>query len=482
MTTEPLGEPAMRERLARLRASLEDESGTRRPPAAMPRARTGRGPVPRTRPDERPAHPGHREQLRRDRHRARRGRPADPQPTSSRARSRCTPPPAGSCPRSPRGRTCAGSCRSWIAAMADAGAAWPDIDAVAVTHGPGPGRLAARRHQLREGARVGPRQAARRGQPPRGPRLRGVAAPTGATEPRGTEFPLVALVVSGGHTFLVEMTDHLTYRLLGQTVDDAAGEAFDKVGRLLGLGYPGGPAIMKAAAGATRRDVVFPRAWLGDTYDFSFSGLKTAARRIVDAARADEGLPADDPDARLSDAHGRRARVRVPGVGRGRARHEDDAGRRGDGRAVDRAGRRRRREQRRCASAWRPRPSARPPAHRPAGPALCTDNGAMIGAAGARRFAAGERAGLDLDARPSLPLARAMSEPEPGRVRHARRGAAPPRRRRGAPDAQGSRAAGPPLALAELPRRHRRARGDPGRGRADRPGGGSSRSGPASGS
>src|SRR5205085_1999935 len=108
------------------------------------------------------------------------------------------------------------------------------------------------------------------------------------------EFPLVALIVSGGHTFLVEMREHLTYRLLGQTVDDAAGEAFDKVGRLLGLGYPGGPAIMRAAAGSTGRDVVFPRAWLGDSYDFSFSGLKTAARRTVERARAAEGLPADD--------------------------------------------------------------------------------------------------------------------------------------------------------------------------------------------
>ena len=98
---------------------------------------------------------------------------------------------------------------------------------------------------------------------------------------RRPSFPLVALVVSGGHTFLVEMADHLTYRLLGQTVDDAAGEAFDKVGRLLGLPYPGGPAIMKAAAGAQQRDRVFPRAWLGESFDFSFSGLKTAARREV---------------------------------------------------------------------------------------------------------------------------------------------------------------------------------------------------------
>ena len=105
-------------------------------------------------------------------------------------------------------------------------------------------------------------------------------------------FPLVALVVSGGHTFLAEMSDHLTYRLLGTTVDDAAGEAFDKVGRLLGLGYPGGPAIQRAAEGAIRRDIVFPRAWMGDSYDFSFSGLKTAARRIVAATRAGEGIAA----------------------------------------------------------------------------------------------------------------------------------------------------------------------------------------------
>src|SRR3954468_18254169 len=103
------------------------------------------------------------------------------------------------------------------------------------------------------------------------------------------------------------MPDHLTYRLLGETVDDAAGEAFDKVGRLLGLGYPGGPAISRAAEAATRHDAAFPRAWLGETYDFSFSGLKTAARRTIDLARVDEGLLTGDaaavePDARLPDA------------------------------------------------------------------------------------------------------------------------------------------------------------------------------------
>ena len=115
----------------------------------------------------------------------------------------------------------------------------------------------------------------------------------GETERPAPAFPLVALVVSGGHTLLVEMPDALRYRLLGQTVDDAAGEAFDKVGRLLGLPYPGGPAIMRAAADARRRDRVLPRAWMGDSYDFSFSGLKTAVRRIVTdevGGTADDGL------------------------------------------------------------------------------------------------------------------------------------------------------------------------------------------------
>jgi N6-L-threonylcarbamoyladenine synthase len=292
------------------------------------------------------------------------------------------------------------------AAWADAGVSWGDVDGIAVTYGPG---LAG---SLLVGVNFAKALAHVRGKPLVGVNhLEGhVEAgwlldpgedPAARPEPR---FPLVALVVSGGHTFLVEMRDHGAYRLLGQTVDDAAGEAFDKVGRLLGLGYPGGPAIQRAAEGARRRDVRFPRAWLGDTYDFSFSGLKTAARRIVAAARADEGLPADDPAARLSDATiaelawgfqdavvdvlatktlraARETAARAIVVGGGvaantalRARIEADAAEVGLPVVVPR-------------------------------PGLCTDNGAMIGAAGARRLAAGERAGLDLDARPSLPLA-----------------------------------------------------------------------------
>ena len=218
------------------------------------------------------------------------------------------------------------------------------------------------------------------------------------------EFPLVALVVSGGHTFLVEMRDHLEYRLLGQTVDDAAGEAFDKVGRLLGLPYPGGPAIMKAAAGATHHDRRFPRAWLGETYDFSFSGLKTAARREVAAAldlpadgREVDGARLPEPDVaelawafqdsvvdvltsktlRAAEDIGARSLVIGGGVAANavlRQRIADGADDLGIPLIVPR-------------------------------PGLCTDNAAMIGAAAWHRLAAGARAGHDLDARPSLKLA-----------------------------------------------------------------------------
>jgi N6-L-threonylcarbamoyladenine synthase len=95
------------------------------------------------------------------------------------------------------------------------------------------------------------------------------------------EPPLVVLLVSGGHTLLVAMEDHGRYRLLGATVDDAAGEAFDKVARFLGLGYPGGPAIDRVALEGDPDAVAFPRAMLHDGYDFSFSGLKTAVVTYV---------------------------------------------------------------------------------------------------------------------------------------------------------------------------------------------------------
>src|SRR5438270_1147886 len=117
-------------------------------------------------------------------------------------------------------------------------------------------------------------------------------------------FPLICLVISGAHSELVLVRDHGQYELLGRTRDDAAGEAFDKVARILGLGYPGGPAIQRAAqqveddfqhqgkpVALARSTYRLPRAWLRGTYDFSFSGLKTAVLHLAEGASEDQQRP-----------------------------------------------------------------------------------------------------------------------------------------------------------------------------------------------
>jgi N6-L-threonylcarbamoyladenine synthase len=288
-------------------------------------------------------------------------------------------------------------------AWRDAGASWDDVGAVARSRGPGhAGALLVgindpKTHAwVHEKALVGVNH------------LEGHVYAAWLRDPGQADgeqpiFPLVALVVSGGHTFLVEMTDHLTYRLLGQTVDDAAGEAFDKVGRLLDLPYPGGPSIQKAAESAARHDARFPRAWLGDSYDFSFSGLKTAARRTVDAARADAGLREPEeplPHAVVAElAWGfQDSVVDVLVAKTGRAARSVGARSIVLGGGVAANAVLRERLAAEAESLGIPLIVPRP--------GLCTDNGAMIGAAGARRFSAGELAGLDLEATPSLPLAR----------------------------------------------------------------------------
>jgi N6-L-threonylcarbamoyladenine synthase len=289
------------------------------------------------------------------------------------------------------------------AALADAGATVDDVDAIAVTHGPG---LAG---SLLVGINTAKTLAWVHSKPLVGVNhLEGHVYAAWLLDPGQEDaaepiFPLVALVVSGGHTFLVEMRDHLRYRLLGQTVDDAAGEAFDKVGRLLGLGYPGGPAIQLAAGGAVDHDAAFPRAWLGDTFDFSFSGLKTATRRVVEAERLEAGI-GGEPDATLPAprvaelAWGFQDSVTDVLVSKTIRAAQSCRARSivlGGGVAANAV--LRERLLRKAATIGLPVVIPRP--------GLCTDNGAMIGAAGARRFDAGERAGLDLDARPSLPMA-----------------------------------------------------------------------------
>lgn len=117
----------------------------------------------------------------------------------------------------------------------------------------------------------------------------------GESIPPEPQFPLMALLVSGGHTELNLMTDHLTYKRLGSTLDDAAGEAFDKVGRLLGLPFPGGPSIQKAAESGDPARFKFTRPRLNNPYDFSFSGLKTAVLYEVNALKKkSDVLPVED--------------------------------------------------------------------------------------------------------------------------------------------------------------------------------------------
>jgi N6-L-threonylcarbamoyladenine synthase len=206
--------------------------------------------------------------------------------------------------------------------------------------------------------------------------------------------PYIALVVSGGHTMIVHMPDVESYEVMGQTLDDAAGEAFDKVARMIGLGFPGGPALDALARGGNPGAIRFPRAMedSGD-FDFSMSGLKTAVLRHVKAERA-AGRDVDLPDLAASfqeaivDVQVRKTitAARQTGVGTVLL----------GGGVVANTRLRERMERDGEAAGLR---VLFPPLD------LCTDNGAMIACAGAARLARGERTSLDIAADPNLGLA-----------------------------------------------------------------------------
>ncbi len=201
------------------------------------------------------------------------------------------------------------------------------------------------------------------------------------------EFPLLALLVSGGHTELNLMDAHLSYQRLGATLDDAAGEAFDKVARLLGLPYPGGPSVQKAAEGGDPTAFKFPRAWLEGTWNFSFSGLKTA---VLKECKRMEGSPLPVADLAASF---QAAVVDVLFNKTMNAAREFDSKQIVVGGGV---------------SANKPLRDAflaqeEFPINIPR-ISLCTDNAAMVAAAGYFRYALGHTDGLEIDIMPTWPL------------------------------------------------------------------------------
>ena len=202
-------------------------------------------------------------------------------------------------------------------------------------------------------------------------------------------FPLLALIASGGHSELILVNDHGQYEYLGGTLDDAAGEAFDKVGRLLGLPYPGGPSIQKAAREGDPTAFDFPRAWLEESYDFSFSGLKTAMLRAVQKY---DGEPTGQLLADMA-ASFQAAVVDVLSTKAVKAAKAYQAT------AILLCGGVSANQALRTMTTER----ADVPVYYPP-PILCTDNGAMIAACGYRHFVNGERSNWDLDVVPSLRL------------------------------------------------------------------------------
>jgi N6-L-threonylcarbamoyladenine synthase len=207
------------------------------------------------------------------------------------------------------------------------------------------------------------------------------------------EPPVLALIVSGGHTMIAELVEHGSFEILGQTIDDAAGEAFDKVARFLGLPFPGGPEIDRLAQGGNPKAIRFPRALMDDeSYDFSLSGLKTAVIRWLRErqARGEDFDPADVAASfqeavvdvqiaktlRAAEEREHRTIVVAGGVA-ANSRLRERIAAEGSARGFD----------------------VVIPAI-----SLCTDNGAMIAAAGMRRLQNGETTPLDVAPDPNLSL------------------------------------------------------------------------------
>ena len=264
-------------------------------------------------------------------------------------------------------------------ALEEAETGLDNIDAVAVTHGPG---LAG---SLLVGVNVAKGIAFGRGLPLLG--MNHILSHIYANWLSGEtpELPAICLIVSGGHSDLVLMKDHGKYTVLGRTRDDAAGEAFDKAARILGLGYPGGPAIEKAAVEG-RDTLALPRAWLKGTNDFSFSGVKTALLRLVEG---DKVSSVYDAAASFQQAVVDVLVAKTLSVAR---EHHVRQVMLAGGVAANKALRSNLKEATKM-------PVLIPDL------ILCTDNAAIIAACGYFRLREGKKSGLDMDVIPSLKLA-----------------------------------------------------------------------------
>lgn len=263
-------------------------------------------------------------------------------------------------------------------AMNEAHIGWHGLDGIAVTNGPG---LAG---SLLVGTSVAKAIATVKELPLAGINHLEAHIYANWLSSQEPAFPLLCLIVSGGHSDLVLMRDHGDYTILGRTRDDAAGEAFDKAARILGLGYPGGPAIDREAVKGTA-SINLPRALLKGTCDFSFSGLKTALFRLVENGKINNTA---DAAASFQQAI---VDVLVPKTIAAARQHHVKQILLSGGVAANRMLRQRLVKD-------SPIPVLIPE------PILCTDNAAMVAACGYFRFQANKTNGLDMDVIPGLKL------------------------------------------------------------------------------
>ena len=273
------------------------------------------------------------------------------------------------------------------AALSEAGAALEDIDAVGVTYGPG----------LVGALLVGVAEAKAIAYAAKKP-LIGVHHIEGHIaanyiEHKELEPPFLCLVVSGGHTHLVQVEDYGSFTIIGRTRDDAAGEAFDKVARAVGLGYPGGPKIDKAAREGNAEAIMFPRARVGDSlYDFSFSGVKSAVLNYINGCQM-KGVNWNQADVAASFQKAV-TDVLVENAMRAVREYKAEKFAIAGGVAANSALR----------SAMKEACEERNVRFYYPSPVYCTDNAAMIGAAAYYEYLNGTRHGWDLNAVPNLKL------------------------------------------------------------------------------